>query len=317
MKKQTFLFVLILSVFMWSCGGSTDEEATSDENTEQGGSYAAIDGLITAEMPDDWTKDGKGPNTFKIYSYLMDEGSDMHKDIIHDYGFPVIDEVAEVKVDGLPALTLKEKFSQNKEMIGRTWLIYNGTVVINVTVQSEEANWDDAVAKKMIALVKVSQREANVKLPKPMEEEQFILPESFPEDLIAQFDEHYSENPVLTLESVQASIAIHKVLKDSEEQTNALSDEQKKEFVETTVTSNGFQNTDEYVKIGVITSTCFQLIKSLEGLKDIDESSVDYKLSYDVLQSIITQGNINKDDIRFVYDNQEISKECVKVHKAK
>ena len=317
MKKQVFLFALILSVFMWSCGGNTDSEANSDENTEQDGSFTAIDGLITAEMPNDWTKDGKGPNTFSMYSYLMDEGSDMHKDIIHDYGFPAIDKVAEIKVDGLPALTLKEIFSQNKEMIGRTWLIYNGTVVINVTVQSEKANWNDAVAKKMIALVKVTQRETNVQLPGPIEEPRFVRPETYPEEVLARFDEHYTKTSVLTIENIQASINTYKFLKDSAEQHKDFNEEQKKEFVENAVTSNGFKNSEEYIKIILVANTGLELIHSALGLKNIDENSADYKISYDILNSIITQATINKDDIRFIYDNWDISKECIKLHEAK
>ncbi len=317
MKKQIFSFVLILSIFMWSCGGSTDKEAISDVDNEQSGSYVAIDGLITAEMPDDWTKDGKGPNTFSMYSFLMDEGSDMHKDIIHDYGFPVIDKVAKVKVDGLPALTLKEKFSQNEAMIGRTWLIYNGTVVINVTVQSEEANWDDAVAKQIIALVKISQREANVQLPAPIEDSRFMRPETYPEKALAKFDEHYVENSILTLENIQASINIYKAFNDSTNKSEGLSEEQKKEFVEEIVTSNGLKSSEEYLKILTVTATCLKLIKLAVELNDLKENSEAYKMSYVITTAIITQGNINKDDIRFFYDNWDISTECIKLHKIK
>lgn len=311
--KKSILFTLIFSMLLWSCGSSEESETDSENTTneEQTGEFTASGGLVKANLPEGWTKDGKGENGFKIYSYLLDEGTDIHKAIKHDYGFPDIDEVKEVTVDGLPALTLKEKMMQNEAMICRAWLVYTGSKIVNITVQSPEAAWDDAVAEKVISTVKITERESSVELPKPAENPIFIKPDEFPEEVLAMFESDFSETPTLTAEVIENSLKTNTAIKETVKNNSDLSNDNKTLLIDSLAKAQGFESVEAYIKVPAVAESCFKIINAYNDLKDMDKGGQEYKMSHSIVSSVISQVGVAKDDVRFVYDNWELSKQCV------
>ncbi len=308
----------ILSFGLFSCGsGSEDKAKNEEEQSTDHTEYSSKSGIVTANLPDGWKNDGTGPDSFTLYSYIMDNTGDIHKDIIDDYA-ELLDEVKEVKVDGLPALTKKEKFQQNQEMISRTWLVYNGTDIICVVVQSEKEKWDDKVASDILKRIKINKRGANVSLPEPVEEKRFIRPESFPEELAESFKEHYANNSkTLSIENLEKSTNIYLALKEIGKENLDNIDEASKLVVDSLAKVNGFEDSKVFMNTIKISFTAFSIINAFTELKKIESGSESYKMSYDMIKSIIIQTEICKEDMQFVYNNWDICKEFVKNIEAK
>ena len=292
--------MVVLSAFLFSCGNGSNEENKDEQNDNVTGEYTSEDGLITAKLPNGWNNDGTGPNTFKVYSYIMENTGDIHKDIVSDY-LELLDEVKEVKVDNLPALTKKEKFQQNKEMISRTWLVYNGTDIICIVVQSEEPQWDDNVAKNIASLIKINKRKDNVKLPAPIEKEKYIRPESFPELVAESFKDYYLDKPaILSVENIEKSLKIYIVLKELGKEKINYEDEAQMAVLDSIVTANGLENSEVFIKTIKIAYVAFDLINGFSKLDKLETDTESYKISFEILKSMIEQTKICKEDIIFV-----------------
>jgi hypothetical protein len=178
-------------------------------------------------------------------------------------------------------------------------------------VQSPETNWDDAVAEKVISTVKITDREASVTMPKPVGNPLFEKPDNFPEEVIGIFKENFNNTPVLSVEAIENSIAINatiqKDIKDSE-----FSDDKKRLLLDSIVKANGFEALEDYIKIPAVTETCFKVIKVHKDFENMEKDSEEYKISRNLISSIIDQVKIAEEDVRFVYDNWDLSKECLK-----
>ncbi|NOR45331.1 MAG: hypothetical protein GQ534_07060 [Candidatus Delongbacteria bacterium] len=245
MKKFiVLLLVVILSVLFLGCGGDSSKgktEKVKEQNSEEKilNQYTSKDGVITAKLPDGWNNKGKGPDNYSMYAYVSDNTGDIHKDIkTFDYQ-EQLDEVQEIKVDELPALTVKRKFMQREEMIGRTWLVYNGFDIIEVVVQSNTATWNDGIADQIISLIKINKRSENVTMPKPIEEKRYIRPESFPVS-IEKFNDYYSNEAVFTVDKIKQSTNIYIALKDL--QNKGLSEEAAKVVSDSIYAANGLED---------------------------------------------------------------------------
>ena len=312
MRKLTVLFLLSLSVCMFSCGGGAkDKSNNGEEQSNISIMFSAEDGLITAELPEGWQIDGSGPDYFKLYSYIMDNTGDIHKDIIDPYA-EILDEVKQVKVDGLPALTKKEKFQQNKAMISRTWLVYNGIDIICVVVQSDMTKWKDEVADNIISLIKINKREENPILPGTVEKGKYIRPDSFPEQVAESFNEHYSQkSTMLTLENIQKSTNIYLALKEIKKENIDFSDEASKFVLDSVSKANSIEDSKTFLYTVKTTIAAIDIIKSFTKLKDIAVDSEDYKMSFNFVKSMVIQTETSKEDLIFVYNNWDACKELV------
>lgn len=321
MRNFALLFMVVFFLGLFSCGSGSEDKAKNEEEQTTGntvGEYSDADGVVTANLPDGWKNDGTGPDSFKLYSYIMDNTGDIHKDIVTDDWVDLLDKVKEVNVDGLPALTKKEKFQQNQEMISRTWLVYNGTDIICVVVQSEKEKWDDSVASNILSRIKINKRKGNVSLPEPVEKEKFIRPESFPEIIAESFNEHYVNNPaILSIENIEKSTQIYLAIKELGEENLNYSDDASKLVIDSVVNANGLEDSQVFLETIKVSFVSFDLIKAFTELKKIESGSETYKLSYDMIKSMIIQTEISKEDIDFVYNNWEKCKEFVKNIEAK
>ncbi len=316
MKNLALLFIIVSFLGLFSCGDGSEDKSKNEEeqstNNNIADEYSAADGLITANLPEEWKNDGTGPDSFKLYSYIMDNTGDIHKDIIDNYA-ELLDEVKEVNVDGLPALTKKEKFQQNQEMISRTWLVYNGIDIICIVVQSYTENWDDNVADNILSQIKINKRKGNVSLPESIEKAKFIRPESFPETIAESFNEHYVNNPtILSIENIDKSAKIFLALKGLGKENLNYSDDVSKLVIDSVVNANGLENSQVFLETIKVSFVSFDLINAFTELKKIDKDSESYKTSYDIIKSMIIQTEVNKEDILFVYNNWDTCKKFVK-----
>ncbi|RLD70756.1 MAG: hypothetical protein DRJ10_20055 [Bacteroidetes bacterium] len=321
MKNLALLFMVVFFLGLFSCGSGSEDKAKNEEEQSTdntAGEYSDADGVVTGNLPDGWKNDGTGPDSFKLYSYIMDNTGDIHKDIVTDDWVDLLDKVKEVNVDGLPALTKKEKFQQNKEMISRTWLVYNGTDIICVVVQSEKEKWDNHVASDIIARIKINKRKGNVSLPEPVEKAKFIRPELFPETIAESFNEHYANNSaILSIENIDKSAKIFLALKELGKENLNYSDDASKLVIDSVVNTNGLEDSQVFLETIKVSFVSFDLIKAFMELKKIEKDSESYKMSYDIIKSMIIQTEVNKEDILFVYNNWDTCKEFVKNIEAK
>lgn len=309
MRNLVLLLMVILSISLFSCDGGSKEktkqvESQSINNTAFSG-YSAEDGLITIKLPDGWKNDGNGPNGFKVYAYIMDNTGDIHKDIIDEYA-ELLDEVKEIKVDGLPTLTKKEKFQQNQEMISRTWLIYNGKDIICVVVRTEMAQWNDSVADNILSGIKINKREENVELPKPFEGKKFIRPESFPEQIVESFNESYATSAVLSVKNMEKCSTVFQALKGLEKENVEYSDAASVLLLDSVATANGLENYEQFIKTVKVSSVAFGLFAAFTEMEKLEKGSESYKMSSTILQSMITQTGTSKEDLKFVYNNWDM-----------
>ncbi|MCK5857532.1 MAG: hypothetical protein KAG64_08580 [Bacteroidales bacterium] len=309
-NKSVFLFAL-LTAFLWSCGGNSNEpdnNSSADQKSQEtiSNQYKSKKGVITADLPDGWNNKGKGPNTFSMYAYVADNSGDIYKDIkTFDYE-EQLGEVEEVKVDDLPALTVKKKYMQNEKMLGQTWLVYNGVDIIEIVVQSQEANWDDNIANEIISLVKIHERtEGVVLLPNP-KRKMNAKPDTYPEEFLSYFTDDFSSDSTLTISSVEKCTALFQFINDSIKEVNSENEEDKMKYLDSLAVVHGINNYESAIKIITVNNTAFKLFGTSMSFKEIDPNSEDFKISSEILTAIISQTGISENDMLFQYDNWEI-----------
>lgn len=321
MKKSILsIFVVLAVLFTYSCGGSSDKDKNESGKTEKGENesktkFSISDGLITADFSEKWEAgetNAKGPDSWYLYSYII-EDCDNIWEAAEDIHNEVLDEIKEVKVDGVPALTLKTKFMQNEEKISRSWYIYNGKDVILFVVQSNTEIWDDAIAEEVINAVKVNEREEDVVLPEKPIPEQHIRPEEYPEAGVAIFDDFYGEVDYLDEEGLKKSIKVYKELQDLKENSEYTEEDVLLKTDSILTSEYGEGNGEEYAKSTGYCMAIYGAMQSFNEIQNLDEESQDYEFLYSILKAAIEQLGYSKNDIRFVYDNWELCRELVEL----
>ena len=56
--KNLILIISILSIFLFSCGNSSNEENNNEQSNNTTGEFSIEKGLITAKLPNGWNNDG-------------------------------------------------------------------------------------------------------------------------------------------------------------------------------------------------------------------------------------------------------------------
>ena len=309
------LFATLL-IIGTSCGGDNktgNKDSEEETTTHQDGKFSALEGLITAQIPDQYTIEGEGINAkddHRLY-ITVDNDREFYDIMDHDFA-EIIDPNKEVKVDGLPALTNKYKYQANGDMIARTWLIYNGTDQIQITVQAPLSGWDDAIANDLITYMKINERKSNVNLPEPMEEAYHIRPETFPEAGLKMFEDHLSEEVVLNTDAINNAMAFHKAMTMLKKEDIKDSEEEQKAYLDELAIENGLNDYTHFEQIVMSSNIAYTFMGSFLEIEGIDENSADHELSYDILKSAVEQGHLSLADVRFVYDEWELVKGFIK-----
>ena len=309
MKKLTFIFGMAVILMISACGGSSNNDAKQDNNSENQVVYNSDDGILQCTLPSDWKANGEGPNGMKMYGSIYKWSSgDIYKDIKHDYGFAPIDEVHQIEVDGLPALTIKEKFQQNEEKIKRTWLVYNGSDIIEIVVQAPTANWDDDIANSIISAVKINKRAENVELPKEVAKEKkskLVKPESFPEEYFNSIEDVFSSEQLLSDSGIDNTIALLKEVQSMETANMEGLDEVKKTaMLDSLATNYGFKSFDAAVNDNLVPALLNASILTMTTGKESTKVG-----DYDFIKDFINQNRVSLADLKYTYDNWDKVKE--------
>jgi hypothetical protein len=305
--KRIHLFILIASTasLLLSCGGETSDKESKDETkTEKSENKLSIkDGLITANVPDEFQVSGKGidaENDHRLY-VRFDNDTEFYKLMEYDYA-EILDPNKETKVDGLPALTNKHKYQANGDMIARTWLVWNGIDQIIITVQAPAGNFEDDIANSLIELIKINKREGEPVLPEPKEEARHIAPETFPEDGIMLFEEYFSKDVVLDVEKIVNAMEFFDAMVSLDSTDISEDEAEQKEVLNNLAKEHGLDNYAQFEQITMSSNGAYSLMHSFNDIQELDAESDDYKFTYDIIKSFIEQSKLSYEDIKFVFD---------------
>ncbi len=314
MKKITLFMSLTALLILSACGGNSGNATNKDSGQNQSKSviYKSSEGILTCTLPSDWKSNGNGPDNFKMYGGIYKWSSkDIYKDIKHNYGFEPIDKVTKVQVDGLPALTIKEKFMQNVEKIKRTWMVYNGIDIIEIVVQSNTANWNDNVAKNIISKVKINKRAKNVTLSKSAEKDNnknnYIKPQSFPEEYFKSIQGVFSSKKLLNENNINNGISMFKEIQNIDTTNmHGQSDEQMTKLFDNIAAKYGFSDLNNAINQTV--TPAFLSVSILSMSSRVQSGKFG---NYDFIKDFIRQNPISYDDLKFSYDNWDKIMELV------
>jgi len=308
MKKIVFILVIAFAATtLISCGSSNDEDNQQTEENETKQSVYK-DSYVSVELDKDWNvNDGGAYNEttgYSVFSFGVYSSGDIHDDFIEDH--EQIGEITETTVDGMPALTRLQKYKSNEMRMGRVWLIYDGTDIISFNVDAPENEFNDDVAQEIIAKVTVLNKGENVTFPEKVKKTYF-RPEEFPEELLNKFSEYLATDVLLTEENVKNAIVLIDTLKNIDTTgVYALSDEQKIALTDSIYQTYGFDNTQNMLDIvykPVMASVVFLALFENQD----DNNPVADELIIDMLK----QNSVSKEDIRFTYDNWELTSELL------
>jgi hypothetical protein len=318
MKKLPLIITIAAFAMFSACGGgdsSNDSKEDKQEKKSEQTDFTARDGLITGDIPEKYTIEGEGiraDGDHKLY-IMIDNDRDFYK--IMEYAHAeILDENKETEVDGLPALTNKHKYQANGDMIARTWLVYNGTDQIQITVQAPADNWDDAIADDLISYLKITERKDDVSLPVKKEAEKHIRPDEFPEAGVDEFAGAYSDELHLSKELIQRCMESYKSLHNLTVDTVTVSDKEV-EHMKDSLMYDVYKWEDVkayYTSMGYCLGA-YDFMTDYASLQDMDPESDEYKVMKDIMMSATEQLGFSKADVRFVYDNWELCKELDKL----
>jgi hypothetical protein len=306
MKSLTSIFSVSVFLFMFSCGGgsssSSEEISTSDTGDKSAVNVYPSEGL-SIKLNSDWN--GKsGPKNHSLYSYIMEGSGDIYADIEDPYS-ETLEEANEVIVDGLPALTVKRKFMANESKVARKWFIYNGTDLIEFTVEAPEADFDDQLAGSIIKDVKITNRGEGVVLPTNKKGKEYNKPASFPDKMAEQLADLFSDEATLSDEVMtNAGNAMVAIKAYGERNVKIeLGDNAPVEILDSLVMLNGFENWNELKNVMSVSFTSLAaVIPFMSDLENMEEGS-NYSMTMDVVRSSISDYNISLEDLKYTYDN--------------
>jgi len=305
--KKLFLFILIASTasLLLSCGGETsDKESNEKTKTEKQENQLSLkDGLITANVPDEFQVRGEGidaENDHRLY-VRIDNDNEFYKIMEYDYA-EILDPNKETKVDGLPALTNKHKYQANGDMIARTCLVWNGIDQIIITVQAPAENFNDELANKLIGLIKINKKEGTPELPEQKEEAKHIVPETFPEDGIMLFEEYFTNNVVLDIEKIANAMSFFDAMVSLDSTDISEDEAEQGEVLNNLAKEHGLDNYAQFEQITMSSNAAYSLMHSFNDIQALDAESDDYKFTYDIIKSFIEQSKLSYEDIQFVFD---------------
>ncbi|RLD23294.1 MAG: hypothetical protein DRI71_05645 [Bacteroidetes bacterium] len=302
MKNLTFIISLAALTLLLACGGSstsTEEKATTVSDQESTANIYSNDGL-SIELNSDW-EGKKGPQNHSLWGYAMESSGDIYADLNDPYSED-LDELEEVKVDGLPALTVKRKFMANESKIARKWFIYNGIDVYEFSVEAPEADFDDNLAKGLINDVKIANRTKNVALP-TVKKGKFEKPTSFPSEKVQELADLFAKEAVISeelLNNTSKLLSTINALSESNPNIQIEGENVKIEVLDSLAQNSGLEDWHQAEKVISATYLSLAVVATLKELQDANEENA---LALDIAKSLISQGGMSIEDLNYTYEN--------------
>ncbi len=316
MKKGHMIILAFSAVLiMYSCGGN--KEGAKKETAQQvtiKKSVTFTNQYLSIELPGDWKVSQYGAHNnegLSIFSFKAGNSGDNMKDAFNKDHEP-IGEIEETTVDGLPALTRKQKFMQNEMKISRVWLIDDGRNIISFNVAAAENVFNDKKAQKLVEKVKVKNHytDNNQKAQKAS----MVKPNDFPQKTVIEIADIFSQNTVLNDESIEKSIKAFKILK----KFNGQVDESRKTAIaDSILKANGI---DDFEKITTqvipVAFSSLSILKLMEKAESSD-NEIEHNMAVDMIKSFITQNNVSEADLKYTFNNWDKVLELTKFEEKK
>jgi len=308
MKKTTLIFVgIALAILLLpSCGNSNKQSETNSSNTKDTKQVSEKKVFetenISVRLDNDWTITSSGAQNnddYSVFSFIVNSSGNIYNDFNND--LEQIGEVTETTIDGMPAITRKQKFQQNETKLSRVWLIYNGENVLSFNVAAPENIFDDKVAKSIASKVKILHKGKNVQLPVDGKSK-YMKPEIFPKNTINKFKDVLSSDNSLTIDLMNNAIKTLSALQSIDETKIAnLSKDEKMAIADSIYSSHGFANIDE-----MLDKTLKPTIICATILTMIDKKKTDENVMVPFLKDFISQNEVSFEDLKFTYDNWDL-----------
>ncbi len=315
MKKLALIVGLSLIFGLYSCGGgdSKKEEKNAGKAQSSNKTVTFSTNYLSIELPAGWVVSQYGAHNaegFSIFSFSKGRsGGDLRDGFNKDH--EVISEDTETTVDGLPALTRKQKYMQNEVKILRTWIIDDGKNLISFNVAAPEKVFNDKTAEELVKKV-VIKNHYKTKGDEGKKAAKVTKPAAFPQKTFNEVSDIFSENTVLSDETIANSVKALKALKAFE---GAMDDSRGAAIADSVVKANGIDNLEKLTtKILPTAYTTITVLKLMEKAESSD-NDVERNMAMDMIKSFVTQNNISAADLKYAYDNWDNVAELMRFEK--
>ena len=316
MKKLAMIVGLSLIFALYSCGVGDSKKEEKNAGKAQSSSAKTVTfstKYLSIELPSGWVVSQYGAHNaegFSIFSFIAgSSGGDLRDGFNKDH--EVISEDTETTVDGLPAVTRKQKYMQNEVKILRTWIIDDGKNLISFNVAAPEKVFNDDKANELVKKVIVTnhydtnsgEEKTSNKMAKPAE---------FPQKTFNEISDIFSENAVLSDEKIANAVKALKALKGFE---GTVDDNRGMAIADSVAKANGVDNFEELTT--KILPTAYTAVTVLKLMEETESYNNDVKrnMAMDMIKGFVTQNNISAADLKYTYDNWDKVAELMQFEK--
>jgi hypothetical protein len=315
MKNLMMILGLGIVLTFYSCGGGDNSKKKSEKEDVQKNSAAKMtefsNEYLSIELPGHWSissefgahnDEGLSMFTFKA----GDSGTDLPEVFNKDQ--EAIGEVSETVVDGLPAVTRKQKFMQNEMKISRTWLIDDGKNVISFNVAAPENSFDENKAQELIKKVKIKNHYTNDNGNKNTADK-IARPAAFPQKTINEISDNFSQNTVLSDEGIENALKALNALNSFKGQVD---DNRKAEIADSILAANGIEDFNKLTAEVIPTAFASMTILKLMEKAESPSNEAEGKMAKEMIKAFVSQNKISAADLKYTYDNWDKVKELTK-----
>ncbi len=317
MKNIGFVIILIL---VSSCVHDVKKDTAQVSEKLPTKEYISKSGKITLNLNTEWNITETDTNLIKgqdstnhqlkitiaqptddIFNYLQT--------LIEQSNGTVLQNITETEINELPALTTKFKTDSNN-IINSVWCVYNGIEYINLSINASALNFKDEVALSFISGIQINERSDEIILPIVEESIMHLKPKVYPEKTLKLFADNFSTTAVLKDQWVENAVYAIEIIKQNEKDYKALisaetTNKNTMQLLDSLVQMAGIKDWNQEYQIIVSAVLSVTVLESVEELSLIDENTADFKMSKDIIKSIIEQGNISEADLKYSYEHWE------------
>jgi hypothetical protein len=305
--KVIIAALLFASLFFTACGGDkSGDSPQKSKKSNDGTSKVFKTDNLSITLDGDWTVSEYGAHNSKgysVFSFLAGNSGNIYDDFNQDH--EQVGEITKTTVDGMPAVTRRQKFQQNEMKMSRVWLIYDGKNVINFSVSASENIYDDKIAQELVSNVEILHKGSDVKLPVnegtsaegAAQEKIYAKPASFPEEVIVSLKDVLSADAILSEKKMNDAIKVINVLQKMED--NGDNDNNRDEIVNKVAKDNGFSDFED-----LMNSTLQPSLLSATVLSMIEKDKSG--AAAPILKAMLGQNKLSYADLKFTYDHWDL-----------
>ncbi len=329
---RSFSFLFLSTFLFLSCGGDKKEKGDPEETISEESSvtsFTSESGKVSFKYSGFWKFAEPGAtieikavsdNDHMVEVYIDEYSGNLRDECAYlvDYehtfdNFKRRQGVTEVQVDGLPAMHTSVSYflpERGYEVIESDWIIYNGKESIVFRSISPADKYNESQIFRAIGALSINDRAEEVSLEPSPSEMSVPAPEFFPEKALAYFESDFDDTPVLTSEIIDALPVVweefmNTIIKEGINPEDP--GEEGEEKMNQLLTRYSIKNWDELLRAVTVSTTSLVVLPILvEVEKNTEGDEIAAGMGTEMAKSMITQGNIAKEDITLVFENWDM-----------